>query len=203
MKKYILDTNVYIEASKGYYHPDIVPVYWDILKDLGQKELINSPKQVRDEIKIRNRPSQTENTTEQERFLYDWSRLKGNECFLKNDLNGIEVFFRQVQTVYEKVKLEHTKILQTKNKRFRWPKKEPVSDEDMFVIATVLYYQKYVPTHDYVLVTKETFDLVPRHFKPMKIPHLCKELGIEWMDDFKFIMEIGIKFDSSNYTYRR
>jgi len=51
--KYILDTNVYIEAYKGYYHPDIVPVYWDILKDLGEKNIVKSPIQVRDEIKSR------------------------------------------------------------------------------------------------------------------------------------------------------
>lgn len=55
LTKYILDTNVYIEAYKGYYHPDIVPVYWDILKFLGKEKTIESPKQVLHEIKSQNK----------------------------------------------------------------------------------------------------------------------------------------------------
>ena len=88
--KYILDTNVYIEAYKGYYHPDIVPVYWDILKIFGKKDIVKSPKQVRDEIKIQNKPTTTkESVKEEDRFLYDWSRSSENKCFLNDDLTQL------------------------------------------------------------------------------------------------------------------
>lgn len=90
MEKYILDTNVYIEAYKGYYHPDIVPIYWDILKKLGGKDAIVSPVQVRNEIKIQNKPSKKEGTDNKpDRFLYDWSRSADNKCFLKKELDEI------------------------------------------------------------------------------------------------------------------
>lgn len=199
--KYILDTNVYIEASKGYYHPDIVPVYWDILKNLGEKEVIKSPKQVRDEIKIQNKPSASkESSNEEDRFLYDWSRSSENKCFLKDDLKGIDRFFRNVNEAYLKVKSKNSEALIKNNKGWKWPRREPVSDQDMFVIATVLFYKEHFPTNKYILVTKECNDIPPKHYKPAKIPHICIELGIEWMDDFDFIKEVGITFDTSKFV---
>lgn len=70
----------------------------------------------------------------------------------------------------------------------------------MFVIATVLFYQKVYPAGKFFLVTKEGNDVPPKHFKPAKIPHICEELGIHWMNDFDFIKRVGIVFDTSNYS---
>ena len=75
-----------------------------------------------------------------------------------------------------------------------------MSDQDLFVIATVLFYKEHFSNNRFVLVTKEGNDNPPKYFKPAKIPHICDELGIEWMDDFSFIKEIGITFDSVNFS---
>lgn len=83
--------------------------------------------------------------------------------------------------------------------RYKWGFRTPVSDEDMFVIATVLFYKKHVPSQEYILVTKEGYDMPPKPYKPMKIPHLCEKLGVKWINDFDFIKEVGIVFDSTNY----
>lgn len=198
-EKYILDTNIYIEAYKGYYHPDIVPVYWDILKSLGDKDSIISPKQVLNEIKIQNKPQASDGSNMEDRFLFDWSRSKENSCFLRKDLHDIEIFFRKVQEAYLIVKEKNSIIIRKKNKGFKWPRKEPVSDPDMFVIATVLFYKQHFPSHNYFLITKEGNDNPPKQFKPAKIPHICTELGIEWMDDFAFLRKLGIAFDSTNF----
>lgn len=203
MEKYILDTNVYIEAYKGYYHPDIVPVYWDILKKLGEDEIIVSPIQVRNEIKIQNKPSPSDKTDNpKDRFLYDWSRSSDNKCFIERELKEIPPLFFQVQKAYENVKFKNTEILKKKSKRFTWPRREPVSDQDMFVIATVLFYKKYFPGRNYILVTKENNDSPPKYFKPAKIPHICDELNIQWMNDFDFVRKVGIVFDSSNFIIK-
>ena len=196
--KYILDTNVYIEAYKGYYHPDIVPVYWDILKNLGEKNIVKSPIQVRDEIKIQNKPSASkEPPKDEDRFLYDWARSSENNCFLKQDLLGIENHFSKVQDAYLIVKRKNTDALLKKDRDFKWPRREPVSDQDMFVIATVLFYQEHFPNTKFVLVTKEGNDNPPKSYKPGKIPHICNEMGIQWMTDFDFIKKVGITFDTS------
>jgi len=196
--KYILDTNVFIEAYKGYYHPDIVPVYWDILKNLGSKEIIKSPKQVREEIKLQyTPPSNKENSMVVDRFLFDWSRSPENNCFLRKELPKIDSYFKTVQQAYLLVRQINTEIIKKNRPNWVWPLREPVSDNDMYVIATVLFYREVYPSHRFVLVTKENNDYPPRHYKPCKIPHICDKLNIEWMSDFDFIKEVGITFDAS------
>jgi predicted nucleic acid-binding protein len=45
---------------------------------------------------------------------------------------------------------------------------------------------------DAVVVTKELFET--NNTKRIKIPNVCKALGIEWIDDFEMIRRIGMKF---------
>lgn len=50
MRKYCLDTNVYIEAWSKYYSMDLCPEYWDILDQLASQKIIFSPLEVKKEI---------------------------------------------------------------------------------------------------------------------------------------------------------
>ena len=50
MKKYCLDTNVFIEAWNRYYSMDLCPQYWRILDDLAQQGTIFAPIEVKREI---------------------------------------------------------------------------------------------------------------------------------------------------------
>lgn len=176
--KYILDTNVYIQAHIGYYHPDIVPTYWDLLESFGDKGIIESPKQVRDEI------------SEENKWLSAWK--KKSKIFLKDDLSGIMDSFYEVQAIYEKVKEDNIKILKKSYRFYKPEKDEPLSDSDIFVIANVLFYKNNFPGKKFVLVTKEIDKIHP--YKSVRIPHICKELGIKCIDDFEFMKETGVKF---------
>ena len=49
--KYLLDTNVFIEASRFYYPMDLFPFFWDWLIEENKKGLIFSIDWVYDEIK--------------------------------------------------------------------------------------------------------------------------------------------------------
>ena len=177
--KYILDTNVYIQAHMGYYHPDIVPSYWDLLNTLGDKDIIESPKQVRDEISSKNK------------WLSGWKKESG--IFRKDDLKGIMDSFYEVQAAYEKVKEENIKTLKKSVKYYKPKNDEPLSDSDVFVIANALFYRDNFPAKEFVLVTKEIKKIHP--LKSVRIPHVCDALGIRWMDDFDFMKEVGIKFE--------
>jgi len=44
-----------------------------------------------------------------------------------------------------------------------------------------------------IVVTKEKKDFIKKQTK-IKIPHVCENMGIEWMDDFDFIRKMNIKF---------
>ena len=50
MKKYCLDTNIFIEPWNKFYSPNLTKGYWDILEDLSQKGIIFSPMEVKKEI---------------------------------------------------------------------------------------------------------------------------------------------------------
>ena len=47
---YCLDANVLIQAWRHYYSPSICPDYWDLLDELGSKERVFIPEEIRGEI---------------------------------------------------------------------------------------------------------------------------------------------------------
>ncbi len=182
--KYILDTNVYIAAFRGYYNPEICSTYWEVLRELGEKESIKSPKEVKDEI---------------ERIdddLSGWAKNK-NPCFLSDDLTGIMVFFMKVRASYDVIKqnaISHwTTEFAKKGQKYHL-REEPISDEDIFVVATALFYRKHFPDQEVVVVTKEILKNNP--YKPVRIPHLCDAVKVRWINDFEFIKEIGITLEA-------
>ena len=72
----------------------------------------------------------------------------------------------------------------------------------MFILKRtkdIIILKAHFPNKSFIIVTKEGNDNPPKHYKPAKIPHICIELGIEWMDDFDFLKEVGITFDSSKF----
>lgn len=182
MTKYILDTNVYIQAHIGYYHHDIAPSYWDVLKGFGDRGLIVSPKQVRDEI------------TSKDEWLSTWKR--NNKVFLDSDLTDIMIYLNQVRNKYKEVYDSNFALLRRKyTSRYIPSRDKPLSDPDMFVIATALFYKAKFPSMDIVLVTKENDNITP--FKSVRIPHVSRALDIRCIDDFQFLKEVGVKFEAT------
>ncbi len=50
MKRYCLDTNVFIEGWNRYYSMDLCPEYWTVLDTLAREKIIFSPIEVKREI---------------------------------------------------------------------------------------------------------------------------------------------------------
>ena len=48
--KYLLDSNVFIEAARRYYAFDLVPNFWDVLVDLASNGRVESIDRVKDEL---------------------------------------------------------------------------------------------------------------------------------------------------------
>ncbi|NLC38872.1 MAG: DUF4411 family protein, partial [Clostridia bacterium] len=46
---------------------------------------------------------------------------------------------------------------------------------------------------NYVIVTQETYQ--PEIKRRVKIPNICKEFNIHYIDMLRFIRDIGIRFD--------
>jgi len=63
-------------------------------------------------------------------------------------------------------------------------KGSPIAYGDLFIAATAL-------THNLVLVTKETYSTSK---KKVKIPNICREFDVEYIDDFELIRRLEAKF---------
>lgn len=50
--RYLLDTNVYIDAKNHYYAFDIVPSFWKFLEDYATRGLVFSIDRILDELKL-------------------------------------------------------------------------------------------------------------------------------------------------------
>jgi predicted nucleic acid-binding protein len=157
--KYCLDTNVLIEAWQKYYSPKFCPDYWNILNELGSKEIIFIPEAVNEEI-IR---------TEDE--LSDW--LKGS----KIPIHGVtENVTESLQKIFAKDPVHQYLVDNTKAR----------SLADPWVIAHAICEKATV-------VTKEN-KLTALNSNRIKIPNVCENMGVRWINDFDFVQELNLIF---------
>lgn len=158
--RYCLDANVLIEAWQKYYAPEICPNYWDILNDLGKKDLIFVPDEVFHEI------IKTEDN------LSAW--LKSSTIPI---IKISEDVASCLQNIYSANPLHKNLVDNTKQR----------SLADPWVIAHAMNEKAAV-------VTKEE-KITAINSTRIKIPNVCDNLGVRWLNDFQFIKEIGIKFN--------
>ncbi|KKZ12858.1 MAG: hypothetical protein TH68_07305 [Candidatus Synechococcus spongiarum 142] len=72
MTKYLLDTNVFIQASNREYGFDICPGFWDWLVEKNRSGLVASIRKVAEEIK-------------KDKRLVEWVNKRGGDFFLEED----------------------------------------------------------------------------------------------------------------------
>ena len=106
--------------------------------------------------------------------LSDWLR-ENQACFIQKNMSDIEVinaYSRIIQNVAD-------------NPRYSEAAKEEFARvADSWICAHAL-------AHKYVVVTEETYD--PNSKKRVKIPNICKDYEIEYIDMIRFFREIEVK----------
>ncbi len=88
MKKYCLDTNVFIEPWKRYYSPQFTKGYWNLLKQYGKKGIIFATMEVKNEIK------------KIDDDLLQW--VKTSELFREPD-ESVQTFLRKIMEKYSRL----------------------------------------------------------------------------------------------------
>ena len=88
MKKYCLDTNVFIEPWNRYYSPKFTKGYWSILHQLTKKEVIFSPMEVKREL---------------EKVSDELSQWIKNKAFFKEPNEQIQVYLKQIMKKYPRL----------------------------------------------------------------------------------------------------
>jgi|WetSurMetagenome_2_1015567.scaffolds.fasta_scaffold56739_2 hypothetical protein len=162
---YCLDANVLIQAWQKYYAPEICPDYWEILNKLGSQGRIFLPEEVKNEIIVTDDVEKTEDD------LSKW---------IKRSTIPIHKPTEQVikcwQTILQANPLHKLLVDNIKGR----------SLADPWVISHALSRNATVVTKDNLEIAMNT--------KRIKIPNVCENMGIRWIDDFTFVKELGLKF---------
>jgi len=158
MKRYCLDTNVFIEAWTKYYSMKLCPDYWQMLDGLADKGIIYCPFEVRREIeKI-------------EDGLSEWVKARPHFFAEVND---------EVQQHLGTILGRFPRLVDSTKQR---------SIADPWVIAHAM-------ADSSIVVTKEETTNSTRR---IKIPDVCRELNVPYMNDFDFLREVGVTFSVRN-----
>ena len=82
--RYVLDANVFIEASRRYYAFDLIPAFWQALVDYADKGMLCSIDRIKKELARGNDE------------LAEWARHKFQNWFLSSDETETVEAYRQI-----------------------------------------------------------------------------------------------------------
>lgn len=162
---YCLDANVLIQSWQKYYAPDLCSDYWDILNELGKQARIFIPEEVKKEIVVTEDPDKSEDD------LSKW--LKRSTIPIRKPTEKVIVCWQKI------LQADPSHKLLVDNIKGR-------SLADPWVISHAMEMNATV-------VTKENAESA-MNSKRIRIPNVCKNMGVRCIDDFEFIKEIGLKF---------
>lgn len=163
-KKYLLDANVFVQASRGYYSFDMALPFWEALVSFAEDGKILSIDKVFQEIKM------------------------GNDEMKEWAINDFIGYFdtTEISTVVQR----YADLVNWANSQtqFNQTAKDTFMDDenaDAWVLA-------YALANDCIIVTMETAKL--NAVGTIPIPNVCKAFGIEYCDTFDMLKMLGFSF---------
>ena len=162
--KYLIDSNIFMEAARRYYPLDFAKPFWDaLIKFATQKKIISIDK-VFEELKRGND------------LLKDWAV---NEFHLHFDTT-------ETQTVLE----NYIELVQHCQNHVQYNQKA----KDIFMTATNAdtWILAYAKTNNCIIVTHELLDVNIK--KNVPIPNICNDFDIPYCDTFKMLRDLGFSF---------
>lgn len=161
--KYLLDTNIFIEAYKRYYAFDIAPSFWESLKNAANKEKVISIDRVKLELLNGNKDDE----------LSKWVDLEISDCFMSTEDSAVfESYSKIIQWVQEQ------------KQYFDYAKREFANVADSWIVAYALAYGFTIVTHEHY--SKDVKNRV-------LIPNVCKYFNIPFTDTFEMLRNLNIK----------
>lgn len=152
--RYVLDSNVFIEAAKEYYAFDIALQFWRALIEQARNGRVQSIDRVKKELDRGNDP------------LKDWANNDFHQWFTSTDQDAVAEAYRQIMV------WAHNQV------QFTDYAKAEFADEknaDAWVVA-------YAKAKRCVVTTHEVFN--PDIKRKIPIPNVCKAFYIQYVDTF-------------------
>jgi len=161
--RYIIDSNVFIQAYRTYYQFDIAPGFWDSLIRLSGEGTILSIDRVEDEIK-RNKD-----------LLTDWIVTNFSLGFMSTQEDDVvEVYTRLMVWAQKQGQFSEAAVFEFSE----------VTNADAWVIS-------YAIAKNCTLVTTEKFN--PNIKKRIPIPNVCMNFSLEPIDTFEMLRRLRVR----------
>ena len=163
--KYILDSNVFIEAHRRYYSFDIAPSFWRFLINKAKENKIISIDRVYAEL------------TRGKDQLAEWIEKEFAFAFIEtNTASNILIKYAELM----KWANSQTQYSQNAIDEFA-----QVENADPWIIASAI-------ANKYTIVTHEVLDSTIK--KKIPIPNVCEDFNVNYIDTFRLLRELDFKF---------
>lgn len=166
MSVYVVDTNFFIQAHRDYYPLDIVPSFWDKVKELSNAGIIISLDKVKKEIYKNNDA------------LKDWCKTNLPENFFKDPSPAINEYGAVIAWASGRLP-QYTQSALTEFM--------DAEEADAFIVAYTL-----ADNGNKIVVTQEISS--PLGMKKVKIPDACDAVGVGYLNTIEMFRELGESF---------
>jgi predicted nucleic acid-binding protein len=167
MKRYLLDTNIFIQAHRATYPLDVVPSFWNKLKDLADEGIIISIDKVKKEIFDKSA---------HEDELREWCSQNLNPDFFLDTASSINSYKDVINWASSQIS------------HYRDSAIEEFLETDLadpWLVA-------YAKSNNLAIVTYETSR--PDRVKSIKIPEPCRHFNVEFMTLIDMFRELQTSF---------
>ena len=164
-RRFLLDTNVFIEAHRHYYAFDICPGFWECLSLYHDRIL--SIDSVRKELEDKSKDQKDE--------LWKWIKSElPRTFFIPNDNSRVMKHYSEI-----------VQWVMANRQYFPQAKQEFAEVADSWLIAHAM-------ADGFVLVTHETSE--PTRQNRVKIPNVCEQFNVEYANTFEMLRELEEQF---------
>ncbi len=161
--RYVLDSNVFIEAYRRYYAFDLVPQFWTSLIAQAKAGRLGSVDRVKAELDRGKDP------------LADWAKSQFAQWFADTSNSDVLDAYGGVMD------WSHAQAQFTDGAKAEFARGE---NADAWVVA-------YARANGRVVTTQEQFDPNVRNRIP--IPNVCRGFGVRYVDTFQMLRDLGVR----------
>lgn len=164
--QFIADSDFFIQAHRAFYPLDVVPGFWNKIREFASREELISIDKVKEEI-YRN-----------EDQLKEWIQTNLDDSFFK-DTQSQEVLYHYTRIVnWAQSKSDHYK--------------QRAIDDFMVYEKADAWLVAFAATGDYTIVTQEVSD--PNRKSRIKIPDVCLAFNITTINTMELFRKLGAHF---------
>lgn len=164
MSVYILDSNFFIQAHRVYYPLDVVPSFWNIIRDLAEQGVIISIDKVKNEL-FKNDDD-----------LKAWCETNLPASFFKDSSEVLSEYSSVVSWAV------------SRNDHYL----QKAIDEFLDADEADAWLTSYALANGNVIVTHEVSN--PNQKNKIKIPEACNQFGVQFINTIDMFRQLNIRF---------